>query len=159
MSGRKINKPKIIIPHRKNLPIIGTLTKDVITIDSNHVALKNEIEERADARRNNQEISGECDKFYNLQSLITPELKVGLRIDMIFNYCDNEQDNDVKMRSQGEIKIISNVTKLPKESSGFPTKAYCLVSWDVSFSSVVSLPSRLCNKQEVNSLKVDIGSF
>ena len=35
--------------------------------------------------RNSTELSGECDNFANLQSRIVPALKVGFRIDMIFN--------------------------------------------------------------------------
>ena len=88
--------------------------KDVVNIDSNHVALKNELEERADARRSNQEISGKWHKFSTFQSPISHELKVGIRIDILFNYYDNDQDDDIKMWSQGEIKITSNGANLPK---------------------------------------------
>ena len=59
--------------------------------------MKNELEEITDARRNNQEISGEYDKLSNVESPIEPELKVGIRIDMLFNYCYNEQDDNIKM--------------------------------------------------------------
>ena len=142
---------------QKNLPIIGTLSKDVTNAESNLSAMKNGLEERSNARINNQETSDECDKFSNLQSQIVPELKVDLRIDMMFNFCDNEQHGDTKMCSQGKMKIMSNGTNLLKESSGFHKKGDCLASWDVSVSSVVSLPFLLCNKQEVHSCRVEIG--
>ena len=128
MTGRQSNKPEIIVPQRKHLTIIVTFKKDIITIDSNHVTLMNQLEERADARRNNQETSGESDEFSNFQSPIAPELKVGLRIYMLFNYGDNDQDYDIEMWSQGEIKIASNGAKLPKESGGFHSKGGFLVS-------------------------------
>ena len=57
MVGRQENTHEIIVPLRKCYPIIGAIT-DVITIDSNNVALKNELEQRVYARKNNQEKSG-----------------------------------------------------------------------------------------------------
>ena len=50
---------------RKHSPIIDALVKDVVTIDSNHTALKNELEERADTCRDNQEISCETNNLSN----------------------------------------------------------------------------------------------
>ena len=48
MTGRQMHKLQIVIPTRKNLPILGTLTKDIIDIDTTHEDLKEELEQRAD---------------------------------------------------------------------------------------------------------------
>ena len=132
MSGRQTHKLQIIIPTRKNPPIIATLSTDVIDIDNRYEDLKEELEQKADIRRWDQELSVVCDNFANLQSLISPEIKVGLRIDVLFNYCDNEIYNDILIWSQGEINLVSNGTNISKEGGGFHKKRNCLVLWDAN---------------------------
>ena len=98
-----------------------------------------------------------------MQSPIVPILKVGLRIDMLSNYGNNENDEDILMRSQGVIKLVSDGKNMPKKSGGFHRKRDCIVIWDpdneiergeLNSESVVILPLSLYNKQFDNSWRV-----
>ena len=79
-----------------------------------------------------QELSGECDNFANLQSAIALPLKVGIRIFMLFNCCDSDEDQDAKIWRQGDIKYMPSGSNLPKEGVGFCKKGNCLAFWDAN---------------------------
>ena len=158
MTGRQISKPEIIIPARKSLPIIVNLTKDVLHIDNRYNSLKEELDQRENDRRCEQERSGVSDRLSHVQSPIAPILKVGLRIDMLFNHGKNENDENILMWSQCVIWLVSDGKNMPKESGGFHKKRDCIVIWDpnvergeLNSESVVSLPLLLHNKQLHNS--------
>ena len=68
---------------------------------SKKVILKEDLKGWANAHLTHKELSGECNNFANLQYPIAPALNVGLRIDIIFNYCDSDEDQDVKIGIQG----------------------------------------------------------
>ena len=98
-----------------------------------------------------------------MQLPIVPILKVGLRVDVLFNYFNDENNEDVIMWSQGVMKLVSDGKNMPKESGGFHKKGDCIVIWDANVErgelnseSVFSLPLRLHNKQVDNSWRVDL---
>ena len=61
-----------------------------------------------------QELSGECDNFDSLQYPIAPTRNLGAQIDTLFNYCNSDDDQCMKMWRQVQNKDISNRSKLPK---------------------------------------------
>ena len=163
MRRRSLEPPSLSLPMRKSLPIVGQLTKDVLDIDTKHNELRQEIETNANQHRNENISNGTQDNFRNLQPATAPELRPGLRIDMLFNYADSDTEDEILMWSQGVIQMVSDGTNIIKEGGGFYKRGDCQVLWDRNESrneeasiSVVSLPACNFNKYVKNSWRLDI---
>jgi len=163
MQRTTLEWPEIELPERKSLPVVGTLTPNVVAYDARQRARKEELTNQAIERRQQQELSGDTDNFANLQPATAPEPQVGMRIDMLFNYADDNDDSDILMWSQGTIQLVSNGSNIPKEGGGFHKKGDVKVLWDANADrneeesiSVVSIPKSLFNKHLQDSWRLDI---
>ena len=163
MQGTLFDWPELELPERKVLPIVGTLTADVVKYDSRQRLMKEEMTNQALERRMQQELSGDTDNFANLQPATAPEPSIGMRIDMLFNYADDENDSDVLMWSQGVAQIASNGSNVQKEGGGYHKKGDVVVLWDAcadrneeASTSVVSTPKKMFNKHVQNSWRLDV---
>lgn len=163
MQGTLFEWPELELPERKVLPIVGALAPDAVQYDSRQRSMKEDITNQALERRYQQELSGDTDNFANLQPAAAPEPSIGMRIDMLFNYADDEDDSDILMWSQGVIQIISNGSSVPKERGGFHKKGDAVVLWDAcadrneeASRSVASIPKNLFNKHVQNSWRLDV---
>ena len=114
MAGRQTQSPKIIIPSRKKLPVISTLTQDAMVIGSKQDETKGDFEQSSQSRQLNS--------FNDLQSPIAPPITSGLRIEMILNASTFNAESAALVWSQGEIKDVSNRNNLPKEGGWFHKK-------------------------------------
>ena len=80
------------MPKRKALHAIGNFSADVVFHDVKQVALKQELEIKALDKRRDQEMSGIADNLANFQPATAPEPYIGMRIDVLLNYVDeNDQ--------------------------------------------------------------------
>ena len=104
----------------------------MVEIDANQVALKEELQEKTRALQREKEVSSESDTFANFKFPVSLELKVDLRIDLLFNYYDDDINLDTIRWIQGEIKVMSNSSNLQKEGGGFHKKGDCLIRWDTT---------------------------
>ena len=163
MQGTTFEWPEIELPKRKSLPIVGTLAPNVVACNARQRARKEELTNQAIERRQQQELSGDTDNFANLQPATAPDPQVGMRIDMLFNYADDNDDSDILMWSQGTIQLVSNGSNIPKEGGGFHKKGDVKVLWDANADrneeesiSVVSIPKSLFNKHLQDSWRLDI---
>ena len=98
--------------------------------------------------------TGEIDVIANLQAPTAPELRIGMRVDVLCNYVYNVDESEVLMWSQGLIQQISDGTKIEKNGGGTHKKGGVLVLWDANVEQnesastpVVSLSKNLQNKQ------------
>ena len=57
-----------------------------------------------------------------MQPTTTPEYQVGIRIDMLFNYGNDNDINHILMWSQVTIQLVFNGSNIPKEGSRFHKK-------------------------------------
>lgn len=125
--------------------------------------MKEDMANQALERRRQQELSGDADNFPNLQPAAAPEPSIGMQIDMLFNYADDEDDSDILMWSQGVTQCVSNGSNIPKEGSGYHKKGDVVLLWDAcaarneeATTSVVSMPKNLFNKHVHNSWRLGV---
>ena len=114
-------------------------------------------------RRRQQEISRDTDNFANLRPTTALEPTVSMRIDMIFNYVEGEDDSNLLMWSQGVVQLFSNGSNVPKDGAGFHKKRDVKVLWDANSqrneeasTNVVSIPKSLFNKHVQKSWRLDL---
>ena len=163
MAGKPISPPVLEMPSIKTLPVIGNATSDVAVFEKSKEDLKKDIELKALQQQNNQALTGELDVFSIQQPPTPPDLRVGMRVDCLFNYGDDEEASDVLMWSQGRITLLSNGNNIPKDSGGFHKKGDVQVLWDgnesrneLCTSSVITLKKNMFNKQVENSWRLDV---
>ena len=65
------------------------------------------------------------DNYASLQLATALEPQVGMRIDILSNYGNN--NNDIVIQSQGIIRLVSNGSNIPKEDGRFYKKGDSMV--------------------------------
>ena len=118
---------------------------------------------RIDDERANKIVNGEVDVYSNRQDATAPELKTGMRVDVLCNYSDDDDESELLMWCQGIIQQVSNGVNISKEGGGHHKKGDVSVLWDadtyqneLASVSVVSMAKRLYNKQVQGSWRIDV---
>ena len=163
MRFRSIEPSSLSMPVRNILPIVGRLAANVLNLDYKHDELRQELETNANEKRLENMSNGAQDNFRNLQPAAAPMLRPGLRACMLFNYSDNDAEEEALMWSQGVMQMLSDGMNIVKEGGGFHKCGDCQVLWDRNESrneeasvSVVSLPACKFNKHINNSWRLDV---
>ena len=84
--------------------------------------MKEELTNQSIEKKRQEQLSRTRDNFSNLQPATAPDPRIGLRIDMLCNYADEDDESDLLMWSQGATQSMSNGTNLPKDGGGFHKK-------------------------------------
>ena len=92
-----ITIPEFVVPKRLTLPVIGELTKEVVALDTKQDKLQDDMMNRINNERVNKIVNGEVDLYSNRQAVTAPELKAGMRVDMLCNYSDNADESELLM--------------------------------------------------------------
>ena len=158
-----ITPPEFTVPKRSNFPVIGQFTKEVIALDAKQDKLQDDMMNRIDDERANKIVNGEVDVYSNRQDATAPELKTGMRVDVLCNYSDDDDESELLMWCQGIIQQVSNGVNISKEGGGYHKKGDVSVLWDadtyqneLASVSVVSMAKRLYNKQVQGSWRIDV---
>ena len=99
MAGKPIDSPVLEMLSIKTLLVLGNATTDVAVYEKSKEDLKKEIELKVLQEQNDQALTGELDVFSIQQPPAAPDLRVGMRVDCLFNYADDEEDVDILMWS------------------------------------------------------------
>ena len=158
-----ITPPDFTVPKRSTLPVIGQLSKEVTALDEKQEELQDEMINRIETERTDQIENGEIDLYSNRQAATAPELKKGMRVDLLCNYSDDADDSETLMWSQGLIQEVSNGSNIAKEGGGYHKKGDVSVLWDPNVErnelasvSIITLSKGYHNKQVEGSWRIDI---
>ena len=120
MRGRHIDPSDMDSPARASFPEVGHSSVDAVNTDEDQEILKEQLLEQAKKKRYDQEQTGEYDNCANLQPTTAPNLQVGIRIDMIFNYgTDDGSGEELLQWIQGVVTFFSDGKNIAKELRGF----------------------------------------
>ena len=128
--------------------------------------MKAKLEEKAVEVQREQELSGQRDTYQYMQPIPAPHLEVGMRLDILCNYHDDELESDTLIWCQGKVTEVADGTNLRKNESN--TEFYrqgvaALIQWDAdetrgeeSSISIAYLPKNKWNKHVEGSWRLDI---
>ena len=150
-------EPPINLPQRMDLPVLGTQTSNVASLDEKRNSKESEMKDKARRMRLERESKGEGSMHSNMQPWSKPELDelVGKRIDVL---CTVELDNNEKVFKwcQGEVVKVVGENKVEVEWDPAPDIEGCEESM---VGEQVLLPTKWNkdNKDGAWRMDVDIG--
>ena len=110
------SEPPINLPQRMDLPVLGTQTSNVASLDEKRNSKESEMKTKAQRMRLERESKGEGSMYSNMQPWSKPELDelVGKRIDVL---CTVELDSNEKVLKwcQGEVVKVVGENKVEVE--------------------------------------------
>ena len=115
------SEPPINLPQRMDLPVLGTLTSDVTSLDQKYKSQESELKAKAKKMRLERESKGEGSMHSQLQPFSQPDIEdlVGKRIDVL---CSVELDDNTKSLKwcQGEVVKFVGENKVVMEWDAAP---------------------------------------
>ncbi len=119
--NRKIPKnAPVVLPMRKELPVLGTQTSDVVAIDAARLATSDEFEANARRIRDDREANGIGDSCGNKQPMSAPNVDdelIGKRLEVCVEYeLLNEIGTELRW-CPGEVTLVSDGTNIVKPDS------------------------------------------
>ena len=79
-------QPPVPLSQRKELPQLGTATLDVLALNAKAEQESGDFEAAARAEKARREAEGIGDAYENKQPVLTPEVVVGMRVEVLFRY-------------------------------------------------------------------------
>ena len=98
-------KPPVDLPTRKPLPVLGTLTPDILLLDAEKAAKEIELMKEAEKLMKELEEKGLGDRYADMQQRSAPKVNtslVGKRIEVLSKYFD-ENDEPIFVWAKGEV--------------------------------------------------------
>ena len=158
-----ITPPEFTVPKRSTLPVIGQLTKEVTALDEKQDKLQADMMNRIETEMEDRIENGEIDLCSNRQAATAPELKRGMRVDVLCHYSVDADDSELLIWCQGLIQEVSNGSNIAKEGGGYHKKGDVSVLWnaneqrnELASVSIIALPKNLFNKQVEGSWRIDV---
>ena len=138
---RKIpKKPPIDYPTRKELPVLGTLSPDIIRLDAVRAAKEIDLIKSAEKLMKELEEKGLGDRVADMQQKLAPKFDasiVGKRIEVLSKYWD-ENNEPIYVWAKGEVTAIPQPKK---KASGSKSKGnatttvnnVAIITWDEEY--------------------------
>ena len=130
-------KPPVAVPARKPLPVLGTLSKDVLALDAQRSAAEDAVLSRARKVRSGREADGIGDRYAEQQPQVKPTMAqlLGKRVDVCCNYDLKEGGSELRW-SQGLVILVSDGTNIrkppPAVTALFKKNEAVMISWDAN---------------------------
>ena len=131
------SKPLVQLPKRKDLPILGTKTIDLTSIEIKSASTHDKFEEQTRCLRDEREINGVGDRYAHIQPMSRPNVDkslVGKRLDICEKY-DLEEGGSELRWSQGVVLSISdgsNMLKPGARTAMFKAREAVEIRWDAN---------------------------
>ena len=130
-------QPAVVVPARKPLPALGTLSRDMTVLDAQQGAAEAALLSQARKVRSGREAAGVGDRYAERQSPVRPTLAqlVGKRVDVCCNYDLKEGGTELRW-SQGLVLYVSDGTNIPKPPPAvtalFKMDEAIMIRWDAN---------------------------
>ena len=161
------NRPPVSLPHRMNLPQLGTQTSDVKELDVVQEETSIDFDENARKVRLDRESKGHGDRYSELQPTTMPKIDnkfIGTRLDVCFKFLLDSGGEELSW-CQGKVVDISNGNNMlyPNARSRCYKEGEAVeVLWDAidgisdMYKSIQQLQKTKWNKQCEGAWRLDV---